>query len=192
MSFSFKYRKWRQEQHNSSTSHFCKSFRLLTVLTFPRDYKTWTPGVETQLNPSLIWLILVTGRGNHETKAAMGLNSRGNHVSGQSLKHESVSICPWLYPMVPAWKGKLQQLTVLLTNRNGGNTWAKLEKKGNMTWQIHLRLEEFFLHSHSSYVNNYQQNDRVLEHVLKKGSVLRRYLPVFFECKRNYFYCFKT
>lgn len=129
MSFSFKYRKWRQEQHNSSTSHFCKSFRLPTVLTFPRDYKTWTPGVETQLNPSLIWLILVTGRGNHETKAAMSLNSRGNHVSGQSLKHQSVSICPWLYPMVPAWKGKLQQLTVLLTNRNGGKYLGKARKE---------------------------------------------------------------
>lgn len=123
-------------QHNICTSHLGKSFRLPTTLTFPGGYKTWTPGLVTQHDPSLIHLILVTGGGTHEARAAMGLNSRGNQVSGQSLKHQSVcvSICPWLHPTVSVWKGSLQQLALGVANKSEGKYLGNARKE----WECEL------------------------------------------------------
>lgn len=146
-------------QHNSCTSHLCKNFRLPAVLTFPGDYKTWTPGLVTQHDPSLIWLILVTGWGNHEARAAMGLNSRVNHVSGQSLKHQSVcvSICPGSIPCYQHERVHCSSYHYCLQIKMEVNTWVMLEKNGNVRLKFRLRLEEFFLLLHPSYINDHQQ-----------------------------------
>lgn len=108
-------------------------------------------------------------------------------------EHQSVcvSICSCLYPLVSIWKGKLQQLTPLLTDKNGGEYLGNARKE----WECEIAnpsLTGGVLSPFAFILYKWSPTEWSGFRADFKESILRKCFPVFLKCRETYSYYLKT